>query len=207
MGASAPALAFVVEWRGLVSPNGKRTSLRLMMLSDGSFRTDYGAMETGEMPLVIGYGGPGGSLAELDARLHTWGHAPSGSMEEGVLAEEFGPGRPADIQHLWVRWNGYPEAKAPEIVPLVVGAKLKKGKSISMKVAGSHIESGAVLVVDDGETFPLSKNATGSAWVVTKRAASTPGGRTVRRIWSDGAAHRIAVRNPDGRTGPPVDLR
>ena len=84
--------------------------------------------------------------------------------------------------------------------------KLKKGQSVSMKVAGSHIDAGATLVVDDAETFSLAKNATGKNWVVGKRATSTPGGRTVQQIWSDGAAHRIAVRNPDGTVGPAVTL-
>ncbi|HQR40932.1 MAG TPA: hypothetical protein PLF26_21295, partial [Blastocatellia bacterium] len=61
--------------------------------------------------------------------------------------------------------------------------------------------------VDGGEVFRLAKNAAGSKWIVSTRTTSQPGGRTIASIWSDGAAHRIAVVNPDGEVSASVELR
>lgn len=196
-GSGAAALSFVIEWRGLISPNGKRTSLRCLLLEDGSFRVDYGAMEIGSMPLVVGYSTDGaGAIISDDLSDNSWGGQPAGTLEEAKLGEEFGAAKPFDLAHKWIRFSGYGDVRGPR--PEIVSAVLKKGNKIQMRAPGSNIQPGASLVVDSVETFELTKSATGSKWVVSKKAASTPGTRSVASIWADGQPHSIVVVNPDG---------
>ena len=195
--SGSAALSFVIEWRGLISSNGKRTSLRCLLLEDGSFRVDYGAMEVGSMPIVVGYSTDGaGAIVTDDLSDNSWGGQPAGTLEEAKLGEEFGAAKPFDLAHKWVRFSGYGDVRGPR--PEIVSAVLKKGNRIQMKAAGSNIQSGATLVVDGTETFELAKSATGSKWVVSKKASSTPGTKSVASIWSDGQPHSIVVVNPDG---------
>ncbi|MCC6743745.1 MAG: hypothetical protein IT175_07760 [Acidobacteria bacterium] len=205
-GSSAAALSFAIEWRGLVSPNGKRTSLRCLLLDDGSFRIDYGAMETGAMPVVVGYSTDGpGELVTDDLSDNSWGGQPAGTLDEPKLGEEFGAAKPFDLAHKWIRFAGYGELRGPR--PELVDIVLKKGNRIQMNNAGSNIQPGATLVVDSTETFELAKSATGSKWTVTKKALSAPGAKSVESIWSDGAAHSVVVVNPDGGRSLATELR
>ncbi|MGB5038587.1 MAG: hypothetical protein WBQ66_18410, partial [Blastocatellia bacterium] len=168
-GSGSAALSFVIEWRGLISPNGKRTSLRCLLLEDGSFRVDYGAMEIGEMPLVVGYSTDGAdAIIPDDLSDNSWGGQPAGTLEEAALGEEFGAAKPFDLEHKWIRFAGYGDVRGPR--PELIAVALKKGNKIQMKAVGSNIQSGAMLIVDGTETFELSKSATGSKWVVTKKA-------------------------------------
>lgn len=196
-GSGSAALSFVIEWRGLISPNGKRTNLRCLLLEDGSFRVDYGAMEIGEMPIVVGYSTDGaGAIVSDDLSDNSWGGQPAGTLDEAKLGEEFGATKPFDLAHKWVRFAGYGDVRGPR--PELIGVVLKKGNKIQMRATGSNVQPGATLVVDGVETFELSKSATGSKWVVTKKAVSTPGVRSVASIWGDGQPHTIVVVNPDG---------
>ena len=205
-GSGSSALSFVVEWRGLISPNGKRTSLRCLLLEDGSFRVDYGAMEIGEMPLVVGYSTDGaGQIGTDDLSDNSWGGLPAGTLEEPALGEEFGIAKPFDLQHKWIRFSGYGDVRGPR--PELISVVLRKGNKIQMRATGSNIQTGATLVVDGTETFELSKSATGSKWVVTKKALSTPGSRSVSSIWADGQTHSIVVVNPDGGRSDSVSLQ
>jgi len=205
-GSGSAALSFAIEWRGLVSPNGKRTSLRCLLLEDGSFRVDYGAMETGEMPVVVGYSSDGpGELVTDDLSDNSWGGQPAGTLDESKLSEEFGAAAPFDLSHKWVRFSGYGELRGPR--PELVDIVLKKGNRIQMNNAGSNIQPGATLVVDSTETFELAKSATGSKWTVKNKALSAPGAKSVESIWSDGAAHSVVVVNPDGGRSLATELR
>ena len=205
-GSGTAALSFVVEWRGLISPNGKRTNLRCLLLEDGSFRVDYGAMEIGDMPIVVGYSTDGtGAIVADDLSDNSWGGSPAGTLDEAKLGEEFGAARPFDLAHKWVRFAGYGDVRGPR--PELIGVALKNGNKIQMKAAGSNIQPGATLVVDGAETFELAKSATGSKWVVTKKARSTPGATSVAAIWDDGAAHSIVVVNPDGARSQVLSLQ
>jgi hypothetical protein len=202
-----PALAFVVEWRGLYSPNGMRTSLRLMLVDDGTYRVDYGAIEVGEMPLVVGYGSPdGGPVSPAAPAEHSWGAEPLGTGEEPAAGVAFGPGNPANVDHLWVRWRGYPESVASPDSPVILDPKLKKARKVTLRANGSRIASGASLVVDGIERFPLTRGASGTKWIVGKRARSAPSNLSVADIWSDGAVHTIRVENPDGRRSQSAGL-
>lgn len=205
-GAGAAALSFVVEWRGLISPNGKRTNLRCLLLEDGSFRVDYGAMETGDMPVVVGYSTDrSAAIVSDDLSDNSWGGLPAGTLDEPALGEEFGAAKPFDLAHKWVRFAGYGNVRGPR--PELIALALKKGNKIQMRTTGSNIQPGATLVVDGTETFVLKKSATGSKWVVTKKASSTPSSRSVASIWSDGQPHTIVVVNPDGGRSTVVELR
>ena len=205
-GSGSAALSFVVEWRGLISPNGKRTNLRCLLLEDGSFRVDYGAMEIGDMPIVVGYSTDGaGAIVEDDLSDNSWGGSPAGTLDESALGEEFGAATSFDLAHKWIRFAGYGESRGPR--PELIGVALKKGNRIQMKASGSNIQPGATLVVGGMETFSLAKSAAGSKWVVTKKARSTPGATSVAEIWSDGAPHSIVIVNPDGGRSVSLELR
>ena len=205
-GSGSAALSFVIEWRGLISPNGKRTSLRCLLLEDGSFRVDYGAMEIGSMPIVVGYSTDGaGAIISDDLSDNSWGGQPAGTLEEAKLGEEFGVAKPFDLQHKWIRFSGYGDVRGPR--PEILSAVLKKGNRIQMRATGSNIQTGATLVVDGTETFELAKSGTGSKWVVSKKATSAPGSRSVASIWSDGQSHSIVVVNPDGGRSTTTELQ
>jgi hypothetical protein len=197
-------LAFAVEWRGLRSPEGRRTSLRRLLFSDGTFRTDFGALEVDAMPLVVGYSAAGaGSTLSAQLSEHSWGAGPAGTQGERVLAEVFGPDHPSDLDHVWVRWAGKAGAEG---APTILNAQLKRGVKLSVAAAGSDIEPGARVEVDGVESFALMRNRARTKWVVGKRAMSTPGGRRVEEVWADGQAHTIVVINPSGLRSAPVSL-
>jgi hypothetical protein len=205
-GSGSAALSFVVEWRGLISPNGKRTSLRCLLLEDGSFRVDYGAMEIGDMPIVVGYSTDGsGAIVSDDLSDNSWGGSPAGTLDEAKLGEEFGAAKPFDLAHKWIRFSGYGDVRGPR--PEILSAVLKKGNRIQMRATGSNIQTGATLVVDGTETFELAKSGTGSKWVVSKKATSAPGSRSVASIWIDGQSHSIVVVNPDGGRSTTTELQ
>lgn len=205
-GSGTAALSFVVEWRGLISPNGKRTSLRCLLLQDGSFRVDYGAMEIDSMPLVVGYSTDGaGAIVTDDLSDSSWGGSPAGTLDESALGEEFGSAKPFDLAHKWIRFSGYGDVRGPR--PELIDVVLKGGKKIQMRATGSNIQPDASLLVDGSETFELQKSASGSKWAVTKKAVSTPGAKSVASIWADGAAHSIVVVNPDGGRSSVIVLR
>lgn len=207
-------LAFAVEYRGLRAPGwepGRRISARLLLFSDGTFRTDYGAFEASEvggLRMVAGYSGPGAaaSAESVDVSAHTWGDAPAGTTGERALSEEFGTGNPSDVGHIWIRWNGYPERTDPAgPTPNIVDPVVKMGKKLVLQAAGSNITAGATVLVDGAETFTLKKK--GSSWIVMPKDRSTPGAKRVRDIWADEAAHTIVVTNPTGEQSAPVDVQ
>ncbi|HJQ68020.1 MAG TPA: choice-of-anchor D domain-containing protein [Blastocatellia bacterium] len=104
-----------------------------------------------------------------------------------------------DVQVLAVRFRGVETAPSPR----VAGLEFRK-KALRFTAANSNVVAGAVLIVDNTETFQLQRN--GDFWVVTKNARSTPGNRRVRDIFRVGQTHTVVVRNPDGRVSSPVTL-
>lgn len=91
-------------------------------------------------------------------------------------------------------------------LPSIVSPVLKANKKIVLGAANSNIAEGAMLVVDGQESFLLKPNGNGKKWVVGATTRSTPGDKTVANIWSDGNAHMVVVRNPDGTESDPVSL-
>ena len=211
-----PVKAFAIEWRGLRRPGwepGRGVAMRLILYEDGAWRTDYGAFEANDieaMSFVSGYAGPGSHPVTdaTDLSAHSWGAGPAGTTAERVLSETFGPANLPDVGHHFVRWMGYPERlDTPGAVPEIIAPVLKNGKKITMKAAGSEIAPGAVLVVDGVDAFRLARSSSGAKWTVGARARSLPANRTIAEIFSDGAAHRIRVVNPDGEQSAEVALR
>lgn len=199
----SPVHAFAIEWRHLRREGwsaDRYVSMRLLLFSDGTFRTDVGSFaELSDMNIVTGYAGPGAHPVDepVDVSSHSWGGQPAGTTGERVLAEQFSAANPIDIHHAFYRWTGYPERIDPaQPAPVLVSPQLKAGKKIVLKATGSNIQTGAVLVVDGSESFGLVKK--GAKWVVTAGARSQPSGRSVREVFSDGAAHSILAVNPDG---------
>ena len=195
--------AFAIEWRHLRREGwsaDRYVSMRLLLFSDGTFRTDVGSFaELSDMYIVTGYAGPGAHPVDesVDVSAHSWGGQPAGSLGERVLAEQFSAANPIDIHHAFYRWNGYPERIDPAApAPVLVSPQLKAGKKIVLKATGSNIQTGAVLVVDGSESFTLTKK--GAKWVVTTNARSAPSGRSIRELFSDGASRTILAVNPDG---------
>jgi hypothetical protein len=184
--------------------------MRLLMLSDGTFETQFGSFsELDRMPLVVGYSGFGAhpARARVDAGAATVGNPLAGTGNERVAGEEFGQDTPCDLGHVWARWRGYPERlDEPGPAPSILSAALKNRAKITMLAANSNILDGARLVVDGTEAFPLARSASGKKWVVGKRAVSIVSGLTVQRIWADGNSHTIAVVNPGGESSQPVSL-
>jgi hypothetical protein len=95
-------------------------------------------------------------------------------------------------------------------VPVVVAPTYKKGK-ILLKAGGSSILQGARLEVttaggDGPEVFALAQNATGTKWVVKKKATSTPGELRVDDLLTPGTTVTLVVRNPDGTPSAPASL-
>ncbi len=206
-----PVHAFAIEWRHLRREGwsaDRYVSMRLLLFSDGTFRTDVGSFaELSDMNIVTGYAGPGAHPVDesVDVSAHSWGGQPAGSLGERVLAEQFGPANPINIHHAFYRWNGYPERIDPAApAPVLVSPQLKAGKKIVLKATGSNIQAGAVLVVDGSESFALTKK--GAKWVVTANARSQPAGRSIREIFADVASHTILAVNPDGEASESATL-
>lgn len=207
--AGETVLAFIVEWRGLRAPgwdNTRSFSVRLVLFSDGGYRTDFGAIDEASTPFVTGRSGIGNHAAIqlVDASAHSWGGSRAGSLSDRVLAESFASAN--DLGHIPVRWSGYPErldAAAP--APGMAGARVANGK-ISIPAAGSNIVQGAVVVVDGTESFQLTRNKSGSKWVAKKTARSATSGRTLGAVLAGGGPHSIRVVNPDGESSPTLTL-
>ena len=206
-----PVHAFAIEWRHLRREGwsaDRYVSMRQLLFSDGTFRTDVGSFaELSDMNIVTGYAGPGAHPvdASVDVSAHSWGGQPAGTLGERVFAELFGASNPIDIHHAFFRWNGYPERIDPASpAPVLVSPQLKAGKKIVLKATGSNIQTGAVLVVDGAESFSLTKK--GAKWVVTAGARSQPAGRSIHEIFADGASHTIVAINPDGESSAPALL-
>lgn len=89
------------------------------------------------------------------------------------------------------------------VVPNIVGLQFKK-KGLRFQSGGSNVVAGAVLIVDNRETFSL--NAGDGIWVVLKSTRSTPGNLRIIDILTPGTTHSIVVRNPNGGTSAPVSI-
>lgn len=207
-------LAFVVEWRGLRRPEWearRQIDCRMVLFSDGTWRVDYGSFgadDIGPHPFVAGYSGlgNGGSPASLDLSEHSFGRLPCDATGARVAAEVFDDANPTDLDHLWVRFDGFPEALTTLVTPAVVDPVVKKGDRIVLSDAGSGLADGARLVVDGVEAFRLAKISDGSKWTVGPRATSYPSGRTIAELFGDGLAHRVMVVDPSGVASATVEL-
>lgn len=197
----ASVFTFAIEWRGLRDRTweaGRSFSMRLLLFSDGTFRTDYGAIdEVTGTPFVVGYSGPGTHSTSIDVEPsdHSWGEAPAGTGSERVVSHEYTSTN--ELGHIQTRWLGYPERlEPPGPTPIVENLKLKRGK-LTFDARGSNVEADATLVVDGIETFTLKRNAAGTKWVVGKKARSVPSRISIAAAL-EGGAHTIVVINPDG---------
>ncbi|HXU35335.1 MAG TPA: choice-of-anchor D domain-containing protein [Blastocatellia bacterium] len=92
---------------------------------------------------------------------------------------------------------------AQTIVPKVVGLQFKK-QGLRFQASGSNVVAGAVLIVDNAQTFALDANDT--LWVVLKSTRSTPGNLRIRDIFTPGSTHTVVVKNPNGGTSTPVSI-
>ena len=89
------------------------------------------------------------------------------------------------------------------IVPNIVGLRFKK-KGLRFRFPGSNVVAGAVLIVDNKETFTLDLGD--GIWVVLKSTRSTPGNLRIIDIFTPGSTHSVVVKNPNGGTSAPVSI-
>jgi hypothetical protein len=89
------------------------------------------------------------------------------------------------------------------IVPNIAGLRFKK-KGLRFDSAGSNVVAGAVLIVDNKETFTLDQGD--GVWVVLKSTRSTPGNLRIIDIFTPGSTHSVVVKNPNGGTSAPVSI-
>src|SRR4029079_19215849 len=89
------------------------------------------------------------------------------------------------------------------LVPNIVGLQFKK-KGLRFQAAGSNVVTGAVLIVDNTQTFTLELGD--GIWVVLKSTRSTPGNLRVIDIFTPGSNHSVVVKNPNGGTSAPVSI-
>jgi len=92
---------------------------------------------------------------------------------------------------------------AQTVVPKVVGLLFKK-QGLRFQASGSNVVAGAVLIVDNTQTFTLDLNDT--LWLVLKSTRSTPGNLRIRDIFTPGSTHTVVVKNPNGGTSAPVSI-
>lgn len=92
---------------------------------------------------------------------------------------------------------------AQTAVPRIIGLQFKK-RGLRFQATGSNVVQGAVLIVDNAQTFTL--DASGDLWVVLKSTRSTPGNLRIRDIFISPSTHTVVVRNPNGGTSAPVSL-
>jgi hypothetical protein len=73
-------------------------------------------------------------------------------------------------------------------------------KTIFMQARGSFIaREGAVLIVNDQESFPLEIDDSGEFFKVSKNTGSSPSDRKIKKLVKKGRETFLRVRNPDGR--------
>jgi hypothetical protein len=92
---------------------------------------------------------------------------------------------------------------AQTIVPKIVGLVFKK-QGLRFQSADSNVVAGAVLIVDNNQTFAL--DAGDGLWLVLKSTRSTPGNSRIRDIFTSPSTHTVVVRNPNGGTSAPVSI-
>ena len=84
-------------------------------------------------------------------------------------------------------------------LPVIKNPKFDKG-TIFIDLASSFIPvTGAQLIVDDKESFPLTVSSTGIQYTVVKKTPSTPGGIIMKKLIKKGQTVRLTVKNPDGK--------
>lgn len=72
--------------------------------------------------------------------------------------------------------------------------------TILIDAAASFIApTGAVLIINDAESFPLRFDDSGTRLTVDSKANSTPGGQAIKKLIVKGTPVLLTVRNPDGK--------
>jgi hypothetical protein len=70
-----------------------------------------------------------------------------------------------------------------------------------LRARGSFIASaGAVLIVNEVETYSLQLNEMGDMFLVPKSAKGSPRNKKLKKVIKSGRLAFLQVRNPDGKT-------
>jgi len=83
-------------------------------------------------------------------------------------------------------------------LPIITNPRFNN-RTISIDATGTFIKPGAVLKVDDRDSFPLKLDATGTRLMVPQDATGSSSGLTLNKLLKRGKAARLVVMNPDGK--------
>lgn len=83
-------------------------------------------------------------------------------------------------------------------VPVVLNLQFRNG-TVTMNLANSFIATtGAVVILDGREQYPLIVDSTGLLFTVRKQEKSTPSGLKIKKVVKPGQAVSLVVKNPTG---------
>lgn len=87
-------------------------------------------------------------------------------------------------------------------LPVVKNPRFEKG-TILLEAAGSFIHNGAMLIINESDSFTLQFDSSGALLTVPKKVRGS-GGKTVKKLIKKGATVRLMVKNPDGKVSVAV---
>jgi len=88
-------------------------------------------------------------------------------------------------------------------LPVIKNPVFAQG-TILLDFAATFIKQGAVLIVNDTETYPLQFDNTGTRLTVSKKQPSSGSGVTIKRLITKTAVVKLIIRNTDGTTSVAV---
>jgi hypothetical protein len=90
-------------------------------------------------------------------------------------------------------------------LPVIKNPVFRSG-TIFIDAAGSFIKSGALLIVNDRESYLLQPDASNAFFTINKAALSVPGNLKIKKIIKKGSTARLTVKNTDGKTSVGVNF-
>lgn len=83
-------------------------------------------------------------------------------------------------------------------LPVINNPVFSKG-TILVESASSFIQTGAVLIVDGMDEFPLIFDSSGTRFTVAKKKTGSINGKTLKKLITKGTTVQLTVKNPDGK--------
>lgn len=88
-------------------------------------------------------------------------------------------------------------------LPVIKNPVFKSG-TIFINAAGSFIQNGAQLVINDTESYNINFDDSGTQLTVSKKAASNPSGLKIKKVIKKKSTVKLVIINPDSTTSVPV---
>jgi hypothetical protein len=93
--------------------------------------------------------------------------------------------------------NGTSGSPIIALPPIIRDPFIRKG-FLFFNVIGFNTKEGAVLIVNDKESYPIEPDPSGLSFRVKLKQRSSPGGVPLRKFFKKGAEAQIRIKNPDG---------